>query len=137
MTTGVQVYQNAKPYTMYTPTSNEYNPGELVPQTLIKLTISRREKRLGCQNSIEKTHYFRRHFHCSILSSQYYQHKLVGLVKKFHPMAGELTVDGGLLMRGNRLVIPSALQAEVLTQLHVGHQGIQKCRERAKQSVQD
>ena len=50
-------------------------------------------------------------------------------------MAGELAVDGGLLMRGNRLVIPSALQAEVLTQLHVGHQGIQKCRERAKQSV--
>ena len=63
------------------------------------------------------------------------KHKLVGLVKKFHPMAGELAVDGGLLMRGNRLVIPSALQAEVLTQLHIGHQGIQKCRERAKQSV--
>ena len=63
------------------------------------------------------------------------KHKLVGLVKKFHPMAGELAVDGGLLMRGNHLVIPSALQAEVLTQLHVGHQGIQKCRERAKQSV--
>ena len=63
------------------------------------------------------------------------KHKLVGLVKNFHPMAGELAVDCGLLMRGNCLVIPSALQAEVLAQLHFGHQGIQKCRERAKQSV--
>ena len=63
------------------------------------------------------------------------KYKLVGLVKKFHPIAGKLTVDCGLLMRGNRLVIPSALQAIILAQLHVGHQGIQKCRERAKQSV--
>ncbi|XP_060064739.1 uncharacterized protein K02A2.6-like [Ylistrum balloti] len=38
-------------------------------------------------------------------------------------------------MRGSRLVIPSSMRAEVLQKLHEGHQGIVKCRERAKNSV--
>ena len=32
----------------------------------------------------------------------------------------------GLLMRGSRVVIPTSLRAEVLAQLHAGHQGIKK-----------
>ena len=34
-----------------------------------------------------------------------------------------------------RLVIPKSLQKDILDRLHSGHQGIAKCRERAKQSV--
>ncbi|KAL7870545.1 hypothetical protein SRHO_G00080420 [Serrasalmus rhombeus] len=47
----------------------------------------------------------------------------------------ELTVEDGLLLKGCRLVIPKALQTDILQKLHAGHQGIAKCRERAKQSV--
>ena len=39
------------------------------------------------------------------------------------------------LMRGGRLVIPMDLQPGVLRQLHCSHQGISKCRERARQLV--
>ena len=56
-------------------------------------------------------------------------------VKLFYSVAGELTIQGGLLMRGSRLVIPSEMQAKVLTQLHASHQGISKSRLRARQSV--
>ena len=39
------------------------------------------------------------------------------------------------MMRSNRIVIPKDLQQEVLSQLHSGHQGIHKCKERARCSV--
>lgn len=39
------------------------------------------------------------------------------------------------LMKGDRLVIPSPLRGDVLQHLHEGHQGISKCRARAKESV--
>ena len=38
-------------------------------------------------------------------------------------------------MKGNRLVIPVSMRLDVLDKLHEGHQGITKCRERAKTSV--
>lgn len=47
----------------------------------------------------------------------------------------DLHIAQGLLMKGGRLVIPPPLRADVLQRLHVGHQGISKCRARAKESV--
>ena len=41
----------------------------------------------------------------------------------------------GLLMKGNCLVIPMSLQRDILKRIHEVHQGIVKCRERAKTSV--
>ena len=38
-------------------------------------------------------------------------------------------------MKGDRLVIPLSLQAEVLTKLHEAHQGIEKTRLRARSCV--
>ncbi|XP_060798261.1 uncharacterized protein K02A2.6-like [Neoarius graeffei] len=46
-----------------------------------------------------------------------------------------LTVQTGLLLKGTRLVISSVMRNDVLARLHVGHQGVVKCRERARQSV--
>ncbi|KAL6455308.1 hypothetical protein MHYP_G00362590 [Metynnis hypsauchen] len=46
-----------------------------------------------------------------------------------------LTVQDGLLLKGQRLVIPSTMRNDVLNKLHEGHQGEVKCRERARQSV--
>ena len=41
----------------------------------------------------------------------------------------------GLLLRGNRLVIPPPLRVDILNKIHTGHLGIAKCRERACQAV--
>ena len=60
---------------------------------------------------------------------------LYGAMKHYHSVATELSVENGLLMRGSRVVIPAALRLEMLDRVHTGHQGISKCRERARQSL--
>ncbi|XP_064470230.1 uncharacterized protein K02A2.6-like [Ornithodoros turicata] len=46
----------------------------------------------------------------------------------------ELTLHEGILMRGQRFLIPAALRPSVLSSLHDGHEGIVKCKRRAKES---
>ena len=58
-----------------------------------------------------------------------------GPIKKYAPAVEELSVHKGLLLRGNRLVIPPALRRDILGKIHSGHQGATKCRARARQSV--
>ena len=44
-------------------------------------------------------------------------------------------MERGLLVRGSRVVIPASLTVNILDKIHTGHQGITKCRERAKHSL--
>ena len=46
-----------------------------------------------------------------------------------------LSICNNLLLYNDRIVVPSALQANTLQCLHEGHQGIQRCRMRARISV--
>jgi hypothetical protein len=46
-----------------------------------------------------------------------------------------LTLQNDLLLHGNRIVVPASLQKETLQKIHQGHQGIQRCRQRANTSV--
>ena len=46
---------------------------------------------------------------------------------KFLLLRGELSLYEGLLLRGQRIVIPSDLREDTLQRLHEGHQGIVKC----------
>ena len=63
------------------------------------------------------------------------KHTANAFIKPYLPMAAEFSVESGLLMRGNRIVIPPSLRRELLGKIHDGHQGITKCRERARQSI--
>lgn len=58
-----------------------------------------------------------------------------GVLKPYYDVSAELTVEKGLLMRGSRVVIQASLRVEMLDKIHAAHQGITKCRERAKHSV--
>ena len=54
----------------------------------------------------------------------------------FWKARGNLSLDpNGLLLYGSRIVVPVSLQRETLRKIHNGHQGIQRCRQRAKISV--
>ncbi|XP_062590681.1 uncharacterized protein K02A2.6-like [Saccostrea cucullata] len=65
-----------------------------------------------------------------------YEYPSIDLVTRpFWQIREELSICQGLLMRGNRLVIPTVLRAEMLQRIHEGHQGILKCRERVRNSV--
>ena len=63
------------------------------------------------------------------------QHEVPEALKPYYSVSAELTIYKGLLMRSNRIVIPSSLRQDMLDRLHTGHQGITKCRQRAQQSV--
>ena len=56
-------------------------------------------------------------------------------LRDLYAVRGELSEHLGLLTRGSRIVIPDRLRADTLSKIHEGHQGINKCRERANISV--
>lgn len=58
-----------------------------------------------------------------------------GPLKLYWAECAFLTVHDCLVFKGTRLVIPSALQNDVLTKLHKVHQGVVKCKERTQQAL--
>ena len=48
---------------------------------------------------------------------------------------GALTLHRNLFLHGTRIVVPASMQRETLAKLHEGHQGIERCRQRARISV--
>lgn len=47
----------------------------------------------------------------------------------------DLSLCKGLILKSSRIVIPFLMQKEVLEDIHMGHQGIVKCRRRAQMAV--
>jgi len=67
---------------------------------------------------------------------------IASCAKPYLSVAAELSMCNGLLLRGERIVVPQkrivvpqTLQEGILGKLHCGHQGITKCHKRARQSV--
>ncbi|UYV73302.1 K02A2.6-like [Cordylochernes scorpioides] len=56
-------------------------------------------------------------------------------LKGYWQFQEDLTYQNGLLLRGQRILIPKSLRKDILEKLHQGHFGINKCRFRAKESV--
>jgi len=52
--------------------------------------------------------------------------KLQKQLKPYAAVKFELNIVHGLLLRGNRIVIPSKLQSDMIERLHAGHQGLSK-----------
>ena len=72
---------------------------------------------------------------------QYYQtgwpnkHQVPETLKPYYSVSSELTMQHSILMRNNRIMIPSSLRENMLDRLHAGHQGITKCCRRTLQSI--
>ena len=47
----------------------------------------------------------------------------------------EMTIEDGLLLKGTHIIIPQTLHKEMIQLLHTGHLGLEKCLNRAKQSM--
>uniref|UniRef100_A0A3Q3JGA8 Gypsy retrotransposon integrase-like protein 1 n=1 Tax=Monopterus albus TaxID=43700 RepID=A0A3Q3JGA8_MONAL len=56
-------------------------------------------------------------------------------VKKYYSVRNHLTTSNELVLYDSRMVIPQCLRGEMLQRIHEGHQGIVKCRTRAKCSM--
>ena len=62
-------------------------------------------------------------------------HVLNGHWKPYSPIIQVLSVVDDLLVRGNRILIPQELHAEILEKIPSGHLRLTKCRDQAQQSV--
>ena len=60
---------------------------------------------------------------------------LPSCMKPYWKFQGDFSLHGNLLLYQDRVTIPHKLQEQILQKLHQGHQGIQRCRLRAKSSV--
>ena len=56
-------------------------------------------------------------------------------MKSLYAHRASLSVTDGLLVFASRIVIPSPMRPEILDRIHDGHQGINKCLERARLGV--
>ena len=63
------------------------------------------------------------------------KHNVTELVRPYWEVRGELTLCNDLLLYNTRIVVPTSMQLEMLSKLHQGHQGIERCRQRAQISV--
>ena len=56
-------------------------------------------------------------------------------IRQYWSCRNELSLEDGLIMFGERIIIPQTKREEVLQKLHYGHQGVSKCQLRAKSCV--
>lgn len=56
-------------------------------------------------------------------------------LRPFYAMREELTTVDGLLLRGQRFIIPHSLQRYYVQQLHQGHPGLEATRRRARETM--
>ena len=56
-------------------------------------------------------------------------------VRLYWNFRDELSEADGVLLKGERLIIPSCLQQDILQRIHMGHMGITKCTQRAREVV--
>ena len=56
-------------------------------------------------------------------------------IKPYYSIRGEIVYHNGLLLKGSRIIIPSSLRNAMKEIIHHGHNGIERCKNRARQSV--
>ena len=56
-------------------------------------------------------------------------------IRKYWAYRDEMSIEDGLVMKGNCVMVPQSIQAEILQTLHSAHQGIEKTRLRARTCV--
>ena len=63
------------------------------------------------------------------------KHKLPMAMHPYWEHRASFTIAYNLLLYTSRIVVPESLQQETLMKIHQGHQGIERCRARAKAAV--
>lgn len=53
----------------------------------------------------------------------------------YWPYRSELTIYKEIVLKGKQIVVPKSLRRKILENIHIGHLGINKCRDRANEAV--
>ena len=54
------------------------------------------------------------------------------IIRHYFHFRDELTIEDGIIMRGQRIIIPKSLQHGMKTKIHAGHMGMNSCLRRAR-----
>jgi len=57
------------------------------------------------------------------------------VLPNYREVRGDLSVVDGMLLKQNRIVIPQSLRQDMLSRIHGGHLGMEKCKRRARDSI--
>ena len=57
------------------------------------------------------------------------------VLKRCLQFKDELLAEDGLVFKGDRLVIPRMMRAEIIKQIHQGHGGVEGCLRRAREVI--
>ena len=60
--------------------------------------------------------------------------KIDGLLR-FWPLREELSLEDGIILKGNKILVPPTLRMEMLELIHEGHQGVERCINKARESL--
>ena len=56
-------------------------------------------------------------------------------LRKYWAYRDELSIENGLILKGERVIIPESQRSDIIERIHQAHQGVDKCRLRAKSCV--
>ena len=57
------------------------------------------------------------------------------MLRPFYAFQDEISFHAGILLKGERIIIPTSARADMLNLIHQGHFGIEKCKQRARFSM--
>ena len=104
---------------------------ECVTQTSLPVTPERLEVYRIAQEQDPVCHQVQQ-----FCTSEWPQKKFISpKLSPYFKFKDNLSVCNNLLLYNNRIVVPKTLQRETLKRIHLGHQGIERCRARAVTSV--
>ena len=56
-------------------------------------------------------------------------------IRCYFPMRDELSISENLVLRGERIIVPSMLRRDYLARIHLGHPGAEACKRRASETI--
>ena len=56
-------------------------------------------------------------------------------LRKYWAYRDELSIENGLVLKGERVIVPECQRAEILEKIHQAHQGVEKCQLRARSCI--
>ena len=70
----------------------------------------------------------------NVIANGWPEHKseLSPNIAQYFNYRDELTIENGIIFRGQRIIIPKSLRADMKMKVHVGHTGINSCLRRAR-----
>ena len=63
------------------------------------------------------------------------KHNIPTVVKPYYSLRSEIVYHEGLLLKGQRIIVPSALRSKMKEIIHQGHNGMERCKYHARQSL--